>query len=240
LGLIAAYGKQYPSIPYIVKLNGRTNLFTDKDKLISQAWHKVEDAVNFKKSSQLKIVGVGYTVYLGGEYESKMLKEAAKIISHAHNNGLLAVIWMYPRNKAIKDDTNSHLLAGAAGVAAALGADFVKIKYPQYPKSKKFDPLSLKEAILAAGRTKVIFAGGTKKGAKEFLEQTAWQIDGLGTGGLAVGRNIHQREEKEAIRFLSALGEIVHKKAKAKEAYLIYQGKFKPAKKKSSLLFGLF
>ncbi len=236
LGLIAAYGQHYKNIPYIVKLNGRTNLFSDKDKLLSSAWNKVENIVKFKKDSGLKVVGIGYTIYLGGEYESKMLKEAAKVITQAHENGLLAVIWMYPRNKAIKNDSDPHLLAGAAGVAVSLGADFVKIKYPETEAKAKL----MDEAILAAGRTKVIFAGGSKQGVKEFLNQADFQINSLKAGGLAVGRNIHQRSEKEAISFLKALGEIVHKGETAKEAYQVFQGKAKPSRKKRSLLFGLF
>lgn len=236
LGLIAAYGQKYRRLPYLVKLNGRTNLYNDKDKLLSSAWTKVEQVARFKKDSGLNIVGIGYTVYLGGEYESKMLKEAAKAVLQAHEKGLIAVIWMYPRNKAIKDDTNPHLLAGAAGVAAALGADFVKIKYPESAAKAK----RMEEAILAAGRTKVIFAGGAKQGVKEFLEQSAFQVSSLQAGGLAIGRNLHQRSLKEAGSFLKALGEIVYKKTDAKHAHQVFQGKAKPTRSKDGLLFGLF
>ena len=227
---------KFSSSSLIVKLNGRTNLFKDQDKLLSLAWHKVEEVVEFKKNSGLKIVGVGYTVYLGGEEESQMLKEAAKIINHAHQYGLLAIIWMYPRNQAIKNETDPHLLAGAVGVAASLGADFVKIKYPSSQVKAKL----MNEAILAAGRTKVIFAGGNKQEIKSFLEQSSFQINKLGTGGLAVGRNLHQRTLGEAGNFLRALGEIVYRGEDAKRAYQVFQGKIKISNKKTKIIFGLF
>ena len=46
LGLIARYGKQYPNIPYIVKLNGKTDLVNSKytDPISEQLW-SVDDVI---------------------------------------------------------------------------------------------------------------------------------------------------------------------------------------------------
>src|SRR5680860_114502 len=60
LGLIAHYGADYPKVPYLVKLNGRTNLYEGTENLMSKAWLKVEDIVEFKKQNKLNILGVGY------------------------------------------------------------------------------------------------------------------------------------------------------------------------------------
>ena len=80
-----------------------------------------------------------------------MLRQAAQITLSAHQNGLVTVLWVYPRGKAVADEKDPHLIAGATGVAACLGADFVKVNYPKKEgcESKEI----LKEAIMAAGQT---------------------------------------------------------------------------------------
>ncbi len=75
--------------------------------------------------------GPGATIYLGSEYESTMLAEAGQLIAEAHAAGLLVVLWIYPRGKAVADEKAPALIAGAAGVALCLGADFVKVNPPK-------------------------------------------------------------------------------------------------------------
>ena len=41
------------------------------------------------------------------------------------------MLWIYPRGKAVADEKDAHLIAGAAGAAACLGADFVKCNPPK-------------------------------------------------------------------------------------------------------------
>ena len=106
-----------------------------------------KNIIDFKKNSKLSIVGIGYTVYLGGKYEAKMLKEAASLINEAHQSGLIAVIWMYPRGKGINEE-NIHVIAGGAGIAACLDADFVKLKYPYNTNSPKLTAEKYKEVVL--------------------------------------------------------------------------------------------
>ena len=84
LGLIARYGMDYPDVPYLVKLNSKTNLVkTSQAEPNSPQWIDVGQAVKFKESSGLDILGVGYTVYLGSEHEGKMLSQAAQIVWQA-------------------------------------------------------------------------------------------------------------------------------------------------------------
>src|SRR3989338_11493865 len=77
LGLIAKYGPSYNKVPYLVKLNSKSHLVktAQKDPL-SGAWIDVEQIVKFKKDSGLNIRGVGYTVYIGSEFEDAMLRDA--------------------------------------------------------------------------------------------------------------------------------------------------------------------
>ena len=239
LGLIARYGKKYPQTPYLIKLNGKTNLEAQTEKNSSQLWWTVEDIVNFKKQSGLKIIGIGYTLYLGGHYEAKMLATIARAIYQAHQNGLMAVLWVYPRGPKIKEE-DIHTIAGGAGVAACLNADFVKVKYPYSLKDKKSTAEKFQEVTRAAGETKVICVGGNKRPIKEILEHLEKQIKISQTAGLAFGRNLHQRSLPEAIRLLRAMEAIIFKNKSYQEAYKIYTQKEITKPKKNRSFLGIF
>ncbi|MGA3173199.1 MAG: aldolase [Syntrophorhabdales bacterium] len=223
LGLIARYGRDYPGVPYLVKLNSKTNIVkTSQRDPISPRWFGVREVADFHKNSGLRIMGVGYTIYLGSEYESTMLLEAAQTVYEAHLRGYLTVLWIYPRGKAVKDEKDPHLIAGAAGVAACLGSDFVKVNYP---KKEGVNPAeALKEAVLAAGRTKLVCAGGESDDARLFLQKLHDQIHVAGAAGNATGRNVHQKPLQEAIRMCNAIYAVTVEDRTVEEAYGIYTG----------------
>ncbi len=239
LGLIAKYADICPNVPFLIKANSKTNLINKAERdPFSNRWLPMDDVIKFKKNSGLNIIGVGYTVYIGSEFESESFGQAARIIYDAHQEGLLAVIWMYPRGKAVKDETNLHLLAGGAGVAVCLGADFVKISYP-YDKPTVETAKKFREVVVAAGRSKVVPIGGTKMAEKKFLQQLHNQIHISGTGGVAVGRNIYQRPLPEAIRMANAIAAVILYDYTAENAYKIFLGKLElktKSKPKSSSL----
>jgi fructose-bisphosphate aldolase / 6-deoxy-5-ketofructose 1-phosphate synthase len=224
IGLIARFGADYPDVPYLVKLNSKTNLVgTSQQEPYSGLLTTVEQVVRFKKSSGLKILAIGYTVYLGSEQESEMLRCAADAVFEAHQNGLVTVLWIYPRGKAVKDEKDPHLIAGAAGVAACLGSDFVKVNPP---KKEGFSSVELmKEATMAAGRTKVVCAGGSSVDGAVFLKQLWEQIHIGGCSGNATGRNIHQKGLDEAVRMCNAIYAITVNDASVEDAAKIYDGK---------------
>jgi fructose-bisphosphate aldolase/6-deoxy-5-ketofructose 1-phosphate synthase len=119
LGLIARYGGDYSAVPYLVKLNSRTNLVkTEQMDPFSQQWYSVDQVADFASYSGLQILGVGYTLYLGSELEQEMLYQAAQVVNEAHQYGLITVLWIYPRGKAVRGERDPHLIAGATGVAA--------------------------------------------------------------------------------------------------------------------------
>ena len=215
-GLITRYAMDYKNVDYLVKLNSKTGLVkTEQKDPVSEQWIDIAQVARLKRETGLSVVGVGYTIYLGSEYESEMLREAAQIVYEAHREGLVVVLWMYPRGVAVKDEKDPHLIAGAAGVAACLGSDFVKVSYPQ-AKNKKSEEI-LKEAIVAAGRTKVVCAGGSSVTPKQFLETLEKQLQ-AGVGGNATGRNIHQKNLDEAIKFCNAIYAMTVEGISAKEA----------------------
>ena len=207
LGLIARYGQSYRHLPYLVKVNGRSQLGPNDEKDSSQPWWSVADIVRFKKQSNLNIVGVGYTLYLGNAHEAKMLKEAAQLVLSAHQEGLIVVLWIYPRGKNIKEE-DIQTIAGAAGTAAALGADFVKVKYPYKSKDKNIAK-KFQTVIKAAGRTKVICVGGAKQPLQDVLTELDRQLNISGSAGLAIGRNLHQRSLKEATKLATGISKLI-------------------------------
>ncbi len=198
LGLIARYGKEYSSVNYVVKLNSKTNLISSEhqDPLNNQLW-SIADVINFKKNSDLNICGVGYTLYLGSSYESDMLVEAAQAIYQAHQEGLVAILWVYPRGKYITQKPS--LFPGAAGVANALGADFVKLAVTGNTSG---DIIS--QTVQAAGNTKVLVAGGAKIDQQQLLSGMREQLS-LGVAGFALGRNLFQRSVQNAVNLIEKI-----------------------------------
>ena len=223
LGLIARYGMDYPRVPYLVKLNSKTDLVqADQRDPLSRQLVEVSQVEEFAKDSGLEVLGVGYTVYLGSEYEAEMLREASQIVLQAHRRGLVAVLWIYPRGRAVRDERDPHLIAGATGGAAALGSDFVKVNYPK--KEGASSELIFKEAVAAAGRTKVVCAGGASRDPKSFLQELFDQIHVSGAAGNATGRNIHQKGLDEAVRICNAISAITLDDATVEEALRIFRG----------------
>lgn len=216
-GLIERYGKQYPDINYIVKLNSKTNLIKSKhndtihidyaDPISRELW-SVHDVVTLKQTSGLHIRGIGYTIYLGSEFESEMLTEAAQAVHQAHTEGLIAILWIYPRGVHIKHETDSELLAGAAGVANALGADAVKIRSPEMDDPRVTEQLKIIKK--AAGNTLVIAAGGCQITEDTLLKVIAKQINGGNLDGVAIGRNIFQHSLPDAVALTKAIAAIVY------------------------------
>ena len=217
-GLIARYGNEYKDVLYIAKLNGKTNLISteQRDPMSQQLW-SVQDVIRLRQESGLHIYGVGYTIYLGSEYETVMLSQAAQMIYQAHQVGLVTILWIYPRGKAITHDADPELLAGAVGLGHALGADFVKIKTPE-SKDKKSSAEWLNIITQAAGNSGVICAGGQQVDEPAFLHTVYKQIHIGNTAGAAVGRNIFQRSIADAINMTKAIAAIVYKNKTAEEA----------------------
>ncbi|MDL2261780.1 aldolase [Methanimicrococcus sp. OttesenSCG-928-J09] len=224
MGLIARYGMDYPDLAYLVKMNSKTHLVkTSQADPYSGQLYSVDQLMEFKENSGLNIVGIGYTIYLGSEYESDMLAEAAQLIYEAHRFGLLTVLWIYPRGKAVIDEKDAHLIAGATGTAACLNSDFVKVNAPR-AKDGQDSAVLLKEAVQAAGRTKVVCAGGSNAAPEDFLKELYKQLNVSGAAGNATGRNIHQKPLDEAVRMCNAINALTVKRVPIEEAVRIYKG----------------
>ncbi|MCL5439175.1 MAG: fructose-bisphosphate aldolase [Patescibacteria group bacterium] len=189
---------QVTKIPLILKLNGKTNLVEGRDPY-SPLLCTVSEALD------LGAVAVGYTIYVGSEFESKMTSEFSSVVREAHEKGVPVIGWMYLAGKFLRQAQDKQkgreLTAYAARLGLELGADIIKIKYPG-------DLESLKWAVESAGKTKVVISGGVKENENEFLE-TAKTIMETEAIGMAVGRNIWQN--KNPLEITKKLKEIIFK-----------------------------
>jgi class I fructose-bisphosphate aldolase len=152
-----------------------------------------------------------------------MMAEAGQLIADAHANGLLVVLWMYPRGKAVANEKDAHLIAGAAGTALCLGADFVKVNPPKGDDAGSSAD-KLVEASKASGRTGLVCAGGSTVDADAFLQQLWDQIHVGGATGNATGRNIHQRSLDEAVRLTKAISAITLGDWSVADAVAVFKG----------------
>lgn len=222
-GLVAQYAADYPEINYLIKMNSKTNLIkTSQEDPYSPQLTDLEAVLQMRENG-VNVVGLGYTIYLGSEYEATMMAEAGQLIAQAHELGLLVVLWIYPRGKAVTAEKDPDLIAGAAGVALCLGADFVKVNPPK-PEDGKTPAEALSIAAKAAGRTGLVCAGGGTVDAKTFLTQLYDQIHVGGACGNATGRNIHQRSLDEAVRLTKAISAITLADASVDEALEVFDG----------------
>jgi class I fructose-bisphosphate aldolase len=222
-GLIAHYAADYPDINYLVKMNSKTHLVpTSQEDPYSPQLYDIQTVLDLRDNG-VNVVGIGYTIYLGSEYEASMMTEAGQLIADAHSIGMLVVLWIYPRGKAVGNEKDAHLIAGAAGAACCLGSDFVKVNPPKGDE-KGSSADKLKEAAAAAGRTGLVCAGGSTVDADTFLSQLWEQIHVGGATGNATGRNIHQRSLDEAVRLTKAISAITLGDYSVADAVAVFNG----------------
>jgi len=179
-------------VPLIVKVNGKSSL-PKGEPLATQN-------CTVKHAKALGAQAVGYTIYLGSAHENVMLNEFGQIQEEAHELGLAAIAWVYPRGEAVANDSTREIVAYAARAGLEAGADAVKIKYTG-------DSESFSWAVKSAGAAKVFMSGGPKAPTDEaFLKQVKGVIDAGGTG-LAVGRNVWQHDRP--IEMAAALRQVI-------------------------------
>lgn len=172
--------KYQKQIPLILKINGKTNLRSQEEP-----YSAINCSVKYAK--KLGAQAVGYTIYLGSEWEAKMFEDFGKIQEEAHSLGLAAIAWIYPRGKFVLNETSSEITQYAARIGLELGADLIKIKYSGSEET-------MRETIKAAGKAKVVLSGGPKIEEEEFLKEIK-KVISAGAIGVVVGRNVWQRDE---------------------------------------------
>ncbi|MFB6353054.1 MAG: class I fructose-bisphosphate aldolase [Halobacteriales archaeon] len=196
----AVYPSYADDVTLLAKINGTSNLWMGEP----------DSAVNWSvdHAADLGAEAVGFTLYGGSNNEVEMAEEFRDVQEDARAHDLPVVLWSYPRGQGIKNDTKEGVIAYAARQALELGADVAKVKYPGSREAMEW-------VVESAGPVKVVMSGGSKTDDVAFLE-TVQSVMDAGGAGLAVGRNVWQRENAEAM--LDALELVIHEGATAEEA----------------------
>lgn len=185
--------------PLLVKLNGNSALPKRKD-YYSPKQCSVKYAVE-----ELDAEAVGYTMYAGSMHEDEMWKEFREVQEEARKYDVPVIMWSYPRGKGIEENPDysgqkdPDVVAYGARLGLELGADMVKCKYP----GKQKDWKQLEEAVPGFN---TVMSGGSKRSDMAFLKDVYDTIE-VGGNGLAVGRNIFQRENPKEL--LDKLEEVI-------------------------------
>lgn len=191
-GLAETYYQDYEEhVPLLLKLNGSSSL-GERDDYYSPKQCTVKYAVE-----ELGADAVGYTMYAGSDHEDEMWKDFREVQEEARKYDVPVVMWAYPRGHGIEhkdeyeSDTDPDVIAYAARLGLELGADVVKCKYPG---SREDTEMVLENT----GEMKFVMSGGSKRSDDSFVEDVGNVIE-AGGNGLAVGRNIFQRESPDEI-----------------------------------------
>ena len=195
-GIAEAYYPSYEDeVTLLAKLNGTSNLW------MGEPDSSVNWSVDY--AAEVGADAVGFTLYGGSNNEIEMAEEFRDAHERAREHDLPVVMWSYPRGQGLKNDKKPGVIAYAARKALELGADVAKGKYPGSREA-------MEHVVEMAGKTKVIMSGGSKRNDREFLENVKAVID-AGGAGLAVGRNVFQRENPT--RILDALEQVIYEEA---------------------------
>jgi len=213
LGSIQSMAREYAGqIPLILKVNSH-DLLNDSPDPVPSVTSCVEDAL------KLGCVAVGFTIYPGSINFKKMYEEVREMAHEARRNGLVVVIWSYPRGSGLskEGETAVDVVAYAVQIAAQLGAHLIKVKPPtehiELEEARKvYEKYKIPVGTLSErvrhvmqsafdGKRIVIFSGGPAKGREEVIEEIR-QIKKGGAFGSIIGRNSFQRPREEALDFL--------------------------------------
>lgn len=203
-------------VPLVLKLNGKTEVPND-DEAFSPVHAEVAEAV------RLGADAVGYTMYVGSPAQAADFEQYKRIRRDAEAYGMPLIVWAYPRGSAINaagGKDSFYAVDYAARTASELGADIVKVNFPDPTKTKgvkkeyaarEFSQQDAVDAVVrSANRSLVLLSGGERAGDEGMLEKTRQSME-AGATGIIFGRNIWQRDHDESLRFVDKLKSLLAK-----------------------------
>ncbi len=226
IGLASKYLKEYAgTVPLILKLNGKTNIPSDAEAF-SAVESTVEDAV------RLGADAVGYTLYVGSPSQDRDFIQLGKVRAECDRYGMPLIIWSYPRGSAVETKggrDSIYAVDYAARVADELGADIVKLNVPKFSDPRNEDSpapyrklyeewreldeneayrLAVEKVVASAGKTMVLFSGGSKISDEDLLLKARICME-AGATGLIFGRNMWQRPFDEGLKITEQVKQIL-------------------------------
>ena len=190
---LGSYNYAKPKVKTIIKVTGKTELAEEENQ--------IQSIITFVDELKGKnIIGIAATVYVGHKYEYLMLENFAKLRREARKRKLIITGFFYPRTK-IFDKYSYEAVSYAARLGCELDADIIKTYYTGSKESF--------EKVVKKCFKPIVIAGGKKIEEENFLKIVKEAME-AGASGVAVGRNVWEREDEEAIELLKTLREIVH------------------------------
>ena len=228
LGVLGSVARKYAhKIPFIMKLN--------HNELMSypNTFDQIMFA-NINQAFEMGCVAVGATIYFGSEESHRQIIEVSEAFNHAHELGLVTILWAYTRNSEFKQDKDYHVSADLTGqanhLAATIQADIVKQKQPEnnggynalkgfgkthpkvYSELTSEHPIDLCRYQVAncyMGRAGLINSGGAS-GKNDLAQAVKTAVINKRAGGMGLisGRKAFQKPMKEGVELLNAIQDI--------------------------------
>jgi class I fructose-bisphosphate aldolase len=190
---LGSYNFSKPKVNVLIKVTGKTELVEEENQ--------IQAKIAFLEELKGKnIVGIAATVYVGSKYEHLMLENFARLRMEARKRKKLITGFFYPRTKKY-DRYSYEAVAYSARLGCEMDADIIKTYYTGSKESFK--------KVVEKCFKPIVIAGGPKIDEKDFIKNVKDAIE-AGASGIAVGRNVWEREDNEAIELLKELREIVH------------------------------
>jgi len=228
LGVLGAVSRQYAhKIPFLVKIN-HNELLSYPNFYDQTLFASVDQAFD------MGAVAVGATIYYGSPESRRQIQEVSEAFAHAHELGMMTVLWAYLRNPAFKvGDVDYHNAADLTGqanhLAVTIEADIVKQKqaennggftavkfgktdprvYSELTTDHPIDLVRYQVANCYMGRIGMINSGGAS--GKDDLAQavrTAVINKRAGGMGLISGRKAFQKSMADGVKLLNAIQDV--------------------------------
>ena len=228
LGVLGIVSRQYAhKIPMILKIN-HNELLTYPNKFDQTLFASVNQAFN------MGACAVGATVFFGSEESRRQIQEVSAAFEHAHNLGMVTILWAYTRNPAFKTaDKDYHVSADLTGqanhLAVTIGADIVKQKmavnnggynaikfgkthpivYSELTTDHPVDLVRYQVANCYMGRIGMINSGG-ESGSDDLHQAVRTAVINKRAGGMGLisGRKAFQKPFAEGVKLLNAIQDV--------------------------------
>jgi class I fructose-bisphosphate aldolase len=215
-GLARMYMNKYAGkVPLILKINGRTNIPSEAEAF-SSLTASVDDALSLGADA------VGYTLYVGSPKQADDIDQLRRVRESCEKWGMPLIVWSYPRGSAIEEKGGRDSLYAvdyAARLAHELGADIIKLNVPKKSSKDEKQPKpyntehweeedGIHRVIESAGRSMVLFSGGSKIGDEDLLAKARLAMD-QGATGLIFGRNMWQRPMEDALALTERIKDLL-------------------------------
>lgn len=228
LGVLSSVARKYAhKIPFIVKIN-HNELLTYPNQFDQTIFASVDQAFDMGAAA------VGATIYYGSPEARRQIEEITDAFAHAHELGMVTILWAYLRNNAFNHDgTDYHASADLSGqanhLAATIGADIVKQKqatnnggytainfgkthpkvYDELTTDHPIDLTRYQVANCYMGRVGLINSGGAS-GENDLAQAVRTAVINKRAGGMGLisGRKAFQKPMAEGIELLNAIQDV--------------------------------